>query len=81
VAAANGWRREGVVGCNRGKERKRGRGRRPQGVRRVREVAARVREEWGGSRPLDANQWPTTHSLNRAPDPAKECQKKDLLFL
>jgi hypothetical protein len=47
VAATNGWRREGVVGCNSGKERKRGRGPRPQGVRRVREGAARVREEWG----------------------------------
>jgi hypothetical protein len=40
------------------------------------EGVARVREERGGFRPLDANQRPKTHSLNSAPDPAKECQKK-----
>jgi hypothetical protein len=70
--------REGGVGYKNEKERKRGRGRRPQGGGESErgEGVARVREERGGFRPLDANQRPKTHSLNRAPDPAKECQKK-----
>jgi hypothetical protein len=42
---------------------------------------ARVREERVASRPSDVNQWPKTHSLNRAPDPSERMPKKDLLFL
>jgi hypothetical protein len=40
---------------------------------------ARVREE-RASRSLDANQWPKTHSLNRAPDPGERMPKKIYCF-
>jgi hypothetical protein len=62
-------------GCKDEEERKRGRGQRPKGWGSERGTA-RVREERGPPDHRMQINGPENSSLNRAPDPAKECRKR-----